>query len=308
MLNIRPFSSQDITQLMIFLKKFNPLISNETWSKLLDYKWQNKEGFKGMILENNNKIVGFLSCIISSGVNNGSEVTYCNLSSWVVDTAFRSQSLQLLSKVFEIKNCIILNLSPHVDTRPIFKALRFEMLAEYEYRINPFKIRYAMFAKSKKPGIEFKELKVPDQNINSSIARMMRDHAPYSNVHFYKVKIKEKESVKELLLAFNEKEIMQNSLKELPYKLIGRTIQSELLYSDSSELLSDYFSEIINEYVSKYKLRVVNVAENFVNKNDLKLSYSVRSSKDCPWFYYSDLEIEAKEISLLYTEKVLLNF
>ncbi len=278
---------------------------------MLEYRWENKAGEKGMLLLNDEKIVGFLSYIVSAGTNNNNAIRYCNLSSWIVDPEFRSKSMQLLSNAFKISNCIILNLSPHENTRPMFKALRFETLAETEYRINPVKLNYAYILKKKKAEVLCSKLtlkNIKNTGTSNNLKQMFADHLPYENVHFYTFNIKKSGSSNELILAFNQKELQSSGMSEIPYKLLGKTTQAELLYSSSAKLLIDYFSEIMLAFVNKMKIRSVNVSENFVNKTDLKLEYVTATQKDCPWFYYSETTVDSSEIHVLYTEKVLLNF
>jgi hypothetical protein len=315
MIEIRKSNFEDNLRLIPFLKEFNIYIPDENWQNLLNYGWEGKFPYNGILLEINSEIVGFLSYIISTGFNNGSEILYCNLSSWIVNVEYRSQSVKLLSEAFEIRKVIILNLSPHEKTRPLFKALKFEILSEYEYRINPIKLNYSFLFKKKTTIITCKELteeNVTNSKFSKEINKMLNDHLPYKNVHFYHFTIKNNGIINELILAFNQKKLKTENflyfIKEIPYKLMGKTNQAELLYSNSSEILTKYFSEIFAVYINKIKIRNINVSEHFVNNKYILTKYMVKNKKDCPWFYYSDVVVQPNEIHLLYSEKVILNF
>lgn len=315
MLNIRPYFSNDYSKLLPFLKKFDPTVVDETWEKLLEYKWENPHNYRGMLLENNDEIVGFLCYILSIKQINEIDYTYCNISSWVVNHEFRSKSLQLLAKLLPIKNLILVNLSPHENTLSIFEALRFDTLSEFEYRVNPFKLKYTFLKNKKNADITFKE--ITESNVNqfsleSKIKKVIYDHRYYANVHFYELTIAENNKIHKLLIAFNRKKIalrgFKNHIKELPYILFGKTYQLELLYCSQSELLQEFFGEIMFEVISLSSARSINVSEHFLNKINLQIPSIAKIKKDRPWFLYTDGIIKYSDIDILYSEKVLLNF
>ena len=311
MLNITPYLPDDYQKLLPFLQRFDPSLNNADWEKLLGYEWENPLGYKGMLLENNGEIVGFLCYILSSKKLSGQEVTYCNISSWVVNPEFRSKSLQLLSSLFKIKNLVLVNLSPHENTLSIFNALRFEVFSEAEYRINPIKLHYVSL-QSKKTELTCKEIDkemMISLSLGPIVKKMIADHLTYSNVHFYELVIAKKER---LILAFNQKQLfvkgIKNNIKELPYKLLNKTEQFELLYCSNPELLTEHFTGIFSELISKTKARSINISEHFLTKKGMQFSFAGKIKKDRPWFLYTDTGIHKNDIDILYTEKVLLNF
>lgn len=312
MLNIRPYFPDDYLKLLPFLQKFDPSISNHTWNKLLGYEWENKLGYKGMLLENNDEIVGFLCYILSTKEISGIELTYCNISSWVVNPEFRSKSLKLMAGLFKLKNLVLINLSPHENILSIFQALRFETLAEYEYRINPFKLQYALLKNKTRHPVTCQEITKQTAHTNHAIKKMIQEHRQYSNVHFYELGIFKNGQQQTCILAFNQKkaavEGMKNKLKEMPYQLLNKTMQVELLYCSSPELLIDNFSEMMQQLISKTQARSINISEHFLGKKDPAYSWVNKVKKDRPWFLYTDTAINHNDIDILYTEKVLLNF
>lgn len=312
MLNIRPYFPVDYLKLLPFLQRFDLSISNDTWNRLLGYEWENKLGYKGMLLEHNDEIVGFLCYILSTKEISGTQVTYCNISSWVVNPEFRSKSLKLLSSLFKVPNIVLVNLSPHENILSIFHALRFETLAEYEYRINPFKLQYALLKSKATDAVSCKEVTAQTANANETIKKMMREHSKYSNVHFYEVGLLAKGQPQSFTMAFNQKKAviggMKNQLKELPYKLLNKTTQVELLYCSAPELLLEHFTEIMRQLIVATHARSINISEHFFNKQSLPFAWAGKVKKDRPWFLYTDATINRRDIDILYTEKVLLNF
>ncbi len=310
MLNIRPYFPDDYLKLLPFLQKFDPAISNDTWNKLLGYEWENKLAYKGMLLENDDEIVGFLCYILSTKEIGGTEVTFCNISSWVVNPEFRSKSLKLLSSLFKIKNIVLVNLSPHENILSIFQALRFDTLAEYEYRINPIKLKFSAPKAAQK--VSCKKVTEHTSGIDAKTKKMMHEHRVYPNVHFYEFSISKNGEQHACMLAFNQKkaviEGVKNKLKELPYQLLNNIMQVELLYCSSTDFLKNYFGEIMALLVPMTHARSINISEHFLNKKDLPYAWAAKVKKDRPWFLYTDTAINHSDIDILYTEKVLLNF
>jgi hypothetical protein len=315
MLAVRPYFSEDYIKVLPILKDFAPHISDEKWKLLLEYKWENKLGYRGMILENNGELVGFLSFVLHQKNIDGNEFTFCNLSSWVVKTEFRGKSLQLLSPIFKIKNIVILNLSPHKNTLDIFNALRFELLSDTEYTINPFKLKYFFLRKGGKKYINAEVIDSVNMNkyaLTNNLIQTINDHRRLKNLRFFFIEINNNQNKESLVVAINLKENSlsgwKNILKELPYLLLNKRTHGEIMYCSSNELLVKFFTEILNVLFSKTNARIINISDNFLNKTELGLEYATRTKKDRPVFFYTDTEIKPSEINFLYTEKVLLNF
>jgi hypothetical protein len=305
MLHIRPYFPDDYLKLLPFLQKFDPSIGNTTWNKLLGYAWENTLGYKGMLLEDEGRIVGFLCYILSSKNISGTELTFCNISSWVVDPEFRSKSLKLLSPLFKIKNLVLVNLTPHENILSIFEALRFDTLADHEYRINPFKLQLAGI---KPKNTSCKAISEQTTGVSDAIRKMMREHRLYPNVHFYEFSAGQQQCI----LAFNQKKAViegaKNKLKELPYQLLNKTAQVELLYCSSTEFLTEHFAEIMALLAPLTHARSINISEHFLGKYHLPYAWAAKIKKDRPWFLYTDTAVNHSDIDILYTEKVLLNF
>jgi hypothetical protein len=311
-ITIRPYNSGDYEALLKILKSFNPSLPEQAWYNLLHYNWDEQVGIKGMVIADEKNIYGFLSFVNSTlcGVN------FCNLSSWIVLPEHRSKSLKLLATSFQVKNSVIVNLSPHPDTRPLFTGLRFQPLSEYEYRINPFKANNFLRKQVDKKLLKIEELNLSLINsipVNDSIKKIIRDHSPYSNICFYNVTAISHGNTETFILAFNKKAMSQpaslkESIKEIPYRLLGRTQQYELFYTSSPALVFRYFAGVIVAFSQKKDLRSINISDHFIDKQEAGLPYPVKTKKDCPMFYYSELNVKPSDISFLYTEKVLLNF
>jgi len=79
----------------------------------------------GYLLESDGVPVGVLLLIFSSIPTRDGVTTRCNVSSWYVDPAFRSQAPLLVSQALKRENVTYVNISPAVHTRPIVEAQGF---------------------------------------------------------------------------------------------------------------------------------------------------------------------------------------
>jgi hypothetical protein len=79
----------------------------------------------GYLLENQDKPVGCLLLIYSGKTIDGETVSFCNLSSWYVDPAFRNYAALFASMAQKRKDVTYFNVTPAVPTWPILEAQGF---------------------------------------------------------------------------------------------------------------------------------------------------------------------------------------
>jgi hypothetical protein len=79
----------------------------------------------GYLLESEGKPVGCLLLIYSSKIIDGEAATFCNLSSWYVDPAFRNYAALFASMAQKRKDVTYFNVTPAVPTWPILEAQGF---------------------------------------------------------------------------------------------------------------------------------------------------------------------------------------
>ena len=79
----------------------------------------------GYLLENQDAAVGCLLLIYSSKIIDGEAATFCNVSSWYVDPAFRNYAALFASMTQKRKDVTYFNVTPAVPTWPILEAQGF---------------------------------------------------------------------------------------------------------------------------------------------------------------------------------------
>ena len=105
----------------LFVKLNNSRLSKDDWRKLFVDHWQSNEGYIGYVLEDKERIVGFLGLMFSHRILNGQQEKFCNLTSWVVEENFRNQSLLLLLPVLKLTNY---TLTIHTASKETYAAAR----------------------------------------------------------------------------------------------------------------------------------------------------------------------------------------
>ena len=91
----------------------------------------------GYMLECDGAPVGVILLIFSSIPSNGSTMIRCNVSSWYVEPAFRSQASMLIAHAIKHKNVTYVNVSPAMHTRPIIEAQGFSRYSSGQFVTAP---------------------------------------------------------------------------------------------------------------------------------------------------------------------------
>tara|TARA_B100002003_G_scaffold240722_1_gene261564 strand:- start:1353 stop:2207 length:855 start_codon:yes stop_codon:yes gene_type:complete len=135
---VRKAVAQDFEKVYpLFVKFNNPRLSKDDWRQLFVNHWHTREGYFGYVLEDGERIVGFLGLIFGRRILNEREEKFCNLTSWVVDEKFRSQSLFLLLPVLKLKDYTLTILTGSQETYAVARKLGFQDLESHVQIILP---------------------------------------------------------------------------------------------------------------------------------------------------------------------------
>src|SRR5262245_55384343 len=93
------------------LSELDSTYSREKWREIFDYKWESDEGYVGYALVDDRKVVGFNGAIFSRRIIDGREAKFCNLTSWIVNDQYRTESLRLVFPFLSLKGYTITNLT-----------------------------------------------------------------------------------------------------------------------------------------------------------------------------------------------------
>jgi len=126
---VRKATCDDFEDIYPLLLNFNnPLISKEDWKRLFILPWDTEENYRGYILVEKSKVVGFLGYIFSRRYIDGNIHKICNLTTWIVEEEYWGHSLELFYPVLDLKDYTITDFSA---TEKVFKILH----KRYKFKI-----------------------------------------------------------------------------------------------------------------------------------------------------------------------------
>jgi hypothetical protein len=135
---VRKAVAQDFEKAYPLFAKFsNPRLSKDDWRQLFIDHWHSNEGYFGYVLEDGERIVGFLGLIFGHRTLNARKEKFCNISSWVVDEKFRNQSLFLLLPVLKLKGYTLTIFTGSKEVYAAAKKLGFQDLESHLQIIPP---------------------------------------------------------------------------------------------------------------------------------------------------------------------------
>jgi hypothetical protein len=113
-------------------------LTKDLWRRMLfDQPWPVEEPHRGYALIDHGRVVGFMGTMFSRRQVRGERVRVCNLSSWIVDAAYRALSLELLRPVLALREYTVVSPSPNAVAHPIYVRLGFGVLEDSQWLIAP---------------------------------------------------------------------------------------------------------------------------------------------------------------------------
>ena len=130
MSEVRPVVAADFDAVYPALARFeNPRLTRDDWRRMLfDLPWPTDDPVRGRALWDAGRVVGFLGALPSVRTIAGRARRFVNLSSWIVEEAYRAESLKLVFAVVGGGAQTIVNLSPSPEAWEIFDRLGFQTL------------------------------------------------------------------------------------------------------------------------------------------------------------------------------------
>jgi len=106
-----------------------PRPTREMFQRLFEKRWGSDEAHVGFILEEQGEAIGYLGTLFSIREINGRTEKFCNLCTWIVKEAYRSEGLPLLFQVLRLKHVTITNFTG-ARVAPILLKFGFTKLDE----------------------------------------------------------------------------------------------------------------------------------------------------------------------------------
>jgi len=129
---VRSVENCDVDNVINMLRsEFSPNVSEEAYRRVFEYTWLNDLPDRGLILDVNGKLAGYLGTVYSERSVNGKKRLFCNIFSWYLRPAYRGKGLglPLLQTLMEREDQIITGLTPNLNSGPIIKKYGFKTLS-----------------------------------------------------------------------------------------------------------------------------------------------------------------------------------
>ena len=266
----------------LFVKFNNFRLSKDDWRQLFVDHWKSDEGYVGYVLEDRERIVGFLGLMFSHRILNGQQEKFCNLTSWVVEESFRNQSLLLILPVLKLTDYTLTIHTASKETYAIARKLGFRDLESHFRVILPLPALNILFT--------YCQVEVNKKNLNEILEgenlQTYKAHLGFRCFHVYV-----RSSLGNCYLVG-----ARVFRKNLPF--------AQIYHISDSKVFSKFYSRIAIVIGIEVKTFGMLVDERFLEGNVIFQSYACSLSN--PRLYKSN-SLERSNIDLLYSELPVLN-
>jgi hypothetical protein len=131
--SVQPIKTADLPELAAYWHaNLNPAIPRQTWIEAFQQNWLSDPPNHGFKILAGGKLVGALGAIYSRQDIEGAPVEFCNLTSLVVEDAYRARSMDLLSACLSQKQFRFTNFTPTPSVAKMLRLFRFRELPSGE--------------------------------------------------------------------------------------------------------------------------------------------------------------------------------
>lgn len=126
---VAPVTDADVARAAAFLHAhLNPRVSTDTWAGALDVPWTVERPNAGVMLLDDDTVVGVQLAFYSDRMIDGRRERFCNLGAWCVLPEYRFHSLRLLKALLAQEGYHFTDLSPSGNVPGINSRLKFRQL------------------------------------------------------------------------------------------------------------------------------------------------------------------------------------
>jgi hypothetical protein len=118
----------------------DPARPEAEWRRIVAYEWDCPEDYRGFVLLDDGRPVGFLGLIFSTIPVGESQERFCNVTSWIVQDSHRGEAALLAFALRGLKEYTITNLSPNEAAHKVFSSLRFKVLETHTRILLPLHV------------------------------------------------------------------------------------------------------------------------------------------------------------------------
>ena len=274
---VRKAKKDDFDKVYPLLKKMeHGQSSREDWKKLFENHWHLDNFTPGIILETDEQVVGFLSTIYSHQLVNSKQQVFCNLSSWIVDEAYRSYSFMMILSLVRNKDIVLTSYSSNDVSYAVYNKLGFKDGNVSKRIVYPFPSLRALFGNHKYKIItDVNEIR---NRINENECQIYEDHCSFHPDSY--------------LITYNKSYCLIMGVKNKN--------RFEIYTVSDKDFLQYHLKYFRYQFMKILKVKVIWLNENYLNNKFLFLSrkvtwgfpYQYKTSNDSvvdPMPLYSEL-------------------
>ncbi len=250
----------------------NTRMTKDDWLRLFQNHWNIEEFSAGVVLELEEKIVGYIGTIYSRQIIAGQAQLFCNLTSWIVEDEYRSHSIMLLLPLLRNKNAVLTSYSSNDVTYEVYKKLGFKEGNMSKRIIYPFP---SLRANKFQIITDIEDIKT---SLRDEFKAVFNDHCRFGNAYI-------------LIISGDEQCLLMG---------VRRKKQLRIYYASDREFLQQYLSGFRGRLMSMCKVKKMIINEHLLAGHKVFLSRKVTwgypyqyktSNKDCidPLPVYSEL-------------------
>ena len=178
MVSVQPVDASSFPRIYPLLRDLNdPYLAEADWQRLFTYTWDKDPPHCGYaLLDDAEQVVGFIGVIFSQRHIKGQLEPFCNITSLVVQQAYRDYSLFLIRPVIRLKPYTITDLTPSDSVCQLLQQFDFQVLDTTLRMLVPMAIVSQPVQILQVPG-------AIATTLQDEALRLYQDHLPYPCHH-----------------------------------------------------------------------------------------------------------------------------
>lgn len=133
-MHFRKVIAEDCNAIIELFNNLDDSVSNhEVKKRLFEKQFECEEDFFGILIEDKNKIIGYLGLIFANRRINGQMCKFCNLTSFLIDPDYRGQKLthRIIDEVIKLGDYTITAITPIPSLYRMYESKGLVKLSDY---------------------------------------------------------------------------------------------------------------------------------------------------------------------------------
>lgn len=312
-MTIRKVNTADRETIIEMFNTLDHIVSShELKSRLFEKHFQCDEDFFGLLIEDNGKVIAYLGLIFADRIINNKQVKFCNLTSFLIDPAYRGQKLthSIIDEVKKLGDYTITAITPIPS---LYKMYESKGLV----KTSDFRVVFWNTSNIKGKWQIIKDTELISRLLNKDDLQIYLDHSKFKCIcavvsngvesillvgKKYKAQLRKFKTDK--LINYTDLFLRKFLKKSILDKLV-ETI--EVAYCSNYTILTNrvYFQEVLALLSNEFNVEGIVLREDIIDLNILKKNKQDRFWRARQMFFSNNIEIQ--EYDTLYSEIYVLD-